>query len=340
MEKITIKDVAKKAGVSIATVSRVFNNYTDISEQTRKRVFQIANEVGYSPNVAARALSSKSQRTIALVFNDLTYHPKYTMPMSILNGVFDYADSQGIEFAFYVITTQKQKQKTYEQFCSEHNVNGVIVQGLRENDPYFEQLKVTHIPTVLIDMFVNNPHVSSVTTDNLSAAKDAVNTLIKSGCRNIDMMNGAYNASVSILREQGYKKALTDAGLPLDASHIQYANYDEQIANLMAKQALKQDPTIDAFFCASDIMALGVLQACKDLGKKVPQDLKIIGFDGLDLVSYVTPALSTVAQQPYEFGQEAGRLIQELMSSPLPKTPIVRHVPYKLYMRESTKNLN
>ncbi|CAM3118684.1 LacI family DNA-binding transcriptional regulator [Lactiplantibacillus plajomi] len=338
MKKITIKEVAKEAGVSIGTVSRVFNDYPDISEETRKHVFEIANKVGYSPNLAARALSSKRLKTIALVFNDLVYQPKYTFPMSILNGVLDYAESQNLEFAFYAITTQKQKEKTYEQFCSERDVTGVIMQGLHQNDPYIEQLKTTRVPTVLIDMPVNdNQCVGSITTDNVTAAKDAVDVLIKGGYKNIDMMNGTYDATVSILRERGYKKALTDAGFEVNSSLIQYANYDEQIANLMAKQALQQNPTIDAFFCASDIMALGVLQALKDVGKKVPADVGVIGFDGLDLGAYVSPALSTVAQQPYEFGREAGRLIQELTDGPQPETTIERHVPYNLIRRETTR---
>lgn len=338
MKKVTIKDVAKKAGVSIGTVSRVFNDYSDISEETRKHVFLVANQLGYSPNLAARTLSSKRQKKIALVFSGLVYMPKYTFPMSILNGVLDYADSQNLEFAFYAITTQKQKEKTYEQFCSEHDLTCVILQGLHESDPYIEQLKTTRVPTVLIDMAVHsNPNVCSVTTDNVSAATDAVNLLIKSGCKNIDFMNGTYDATVSVLRERGYKKALTDAGLPINSGRIQYANYDEQIANLMAKQVLTNDPNIDGFFCASDIMALGVLQALKDMGKKVPEDVAVIGFDGLELGAYVSPSLSTIVQQPYEFGKEAGRLAQQFLDGQKPNSTIERHVPYKLVRRESTR---
>jgi len=204
VKKITIKDVAKKSGVSIGTVSRVFNNYKDISDVTRKRVFKIADELGYSPNLAARTISSKSHKKIALVFNNLVYNPKYSFPMSILNGVLDYVDSQGLEFAFYAITVQKQNEKTYEQFCSERDISCVILQGLHENDPYIEQLQTTKVPTVLIDMSVeNNPNVCSVTTNNIVAAEDAVNALIKGGSKNIDMMNGTYDATVSILREKG-----------------------------------------------------------------------------------------------------------------------------------------
>ncbi len=338
MKKVTIKDVARQANVSIGTVSRVFNDYPDISEATRQHVFKIASQIGYVPNIAARMLSSKRLQTIALVFNDLVYQPKNNFPMSILNGVLDYAEEQNFEFAFYAMTTQKQRGKTYEQFCSERDVTGVIMQGLHQNDPYVEQLKTTTVPTVLIDMAVpTNQWVGSITTDNLTAAKDAVNSLIKAGYKNIDMMNGTYDAAVSILRERGYKKALGDAGFKINSSLIQYANYDEQIANLMAKQALQQDPTIDAFFCASDIMALGVLQALKDMDKSVPGDVGVIGFDGLDIGAYVSPALSTVAQQPYEFGQEAARLIQELVDGHQPETNIERHVPYQLIRRQTTR---
>ncbi|MFC6165024.1 LacI family DNA-binding transcriptional regulator [Lactiplantibacillus dongliensis] len=336
MKAVTIKDVAKQAGVSIGTVSRVFNGYPDISESTRKRIFKIAKDVGYSPNLAARTLSSKRQKTIALIFNDLVYTPKTTMPMSILNGVYDYTQSKGIEFAFYAVTTQKQKQKSFEQFCSERNVSGVILQGLHVTDPYYEQLKTTKIPTVLIDMYVDNPYVGSVSTDNVAAAKDAVSSLIKSGRKNIDMMNGSYNATVSVWREQGYHEALEAAELPPNSSLIQYANYDEQIARLMAKQVIEQDSTIDAFFCASDLMALGVIKAAQELNKRIPEDIAVMGFDGIELGEYVTPSLSTVSQQPYQFGQEAGKLVMELIDKPTLDHVLIRHVPYKVITRESS----
>jgi len=336
VKAVTIKDVAKQAGVSIGTVSRVFNGYPDISESTRKRIFKIAKDVGYSPNLAARTLSSKRQKTIALIFNDLVYTPKTTMPMSILNGVYDYTQSKSIEFAFYAVTTQKQKQKSFEQFCSERNVSGVILQGLHVTDPYYEQLKTTKIPTVLIDMYVDNPYVGSVSTDNAAAAKDAVSSLIKSGRKNIDMMNGSYNATVSVWREQGYHEALEAAELPPNSSLIQYANYDEQIARLMAKQVIEQDSTIDAFFCASDLMALGVIKAAQELNKRIPEDIAVMGFDGIELGEYVTPSLSTVSQQPYQFGQEAGKLIVELIDKPMPDHALIRHVPYKVITRESS----
>ncbi|QJD73673.1 LacI family DNA-binding transcriptional regulator [Lactobacillus acetotolerans] len=335
MNKVTIKEVAKKAKVSIGTVSRVFNNYPDISAATRKRIMKIAHEIGYSPNIAAKTLSSKNQKRIALIINNLTYEPKYTFPMSVLNGVLDYTDSQKLEFVFYAITSQKQSQKSYEQFCNEHDITGVIIEGLNEDDPYYAMIKTTTIPTVLIDMHVANPRVGSVTIDNVAAAQDAVELLLKKGYRNIDFINGKPNATVSQERERGYRKAISKAGFAVDKSRIQYAAYNEKSADLMATQALKADPNIDSFFCASDLMALGVMKAIKSSGKRIPADIGVLGFDDLELDKYVTPALSTVQQKPYEFGHEAGKLIQRLIEHDTPKTPIVRYVPYKLIERES-----
>lgn len=336
LEKVTIKDVAKKAKVSIGTVSRVFNDYSDISEATRKKIFKISREIGYSPNIAAKTLSSKSQKRIALIINNLTYEPKYSFPMSVLNGVLDYMDAHKLEFVFYAITTKKQSQKSYEQFCNEHDITGVIIQGLNDDDPYYSMLKTTTVPTVLIDMYVDNPHVGSVTTDNAAAAEEAVGLLIKKGYQNIDFINGKFHATVSQERERGYRKAITKAGLALSDKHIQYANYDEKSANLVAVQALKDDPTIDAFFCASDLMALGTMKAIKNSGEKIPDDVAVFGFDGLELDKYVSPSLSTVQQRPYELGREAGRLIQKLIEQKVPKVPIVHYVPYKLIERESS----
>lgn len=332
--KVTIKDVAHRANVSIATVSRVFNGYTDISEATKKRVMAIAQEMDYSPNMAARTLSSKSQKTIALILNELNISRKSTMPMEVLSGVYKYTESSNCEFVFYGTSDTKQKEKSFRQFCNEHNITGVVMQGLKVTDPYYKELSKTKIPTVVIDMEIDNNRVGSVSIDNEWAAKEAVDYLIEIGHQEIAMLNGSLEANVSIQREIGYRMSLQEHGIPCVEEYIQYANFNEETAYQTIKELIPNHPEITAIFSASDIMAIGALRAANDLGLKVPEDLSIIGFDDIVLTNYIQPKLSSVAQDMEKIGYKAAELLDELISN---KETLANHlfVEHELIIRDS-----
>ncbi|MBP1045979.1 LacI family DNA-binding transcriptional regulator [Enterococcus sp. BWM-S5] len=311
--RATIRDVAKQAGVSIATVSKVFNGYTDINLETKDKILKIAKELDYAPNMAARTLSSKKQQTIALILNELNFTRKSTMPMEVLDGVYKYTEKSDYEFVFYATSTEKQLSKTFRQFCNEHNITGAVIQGLKMTDPYYQEIEETSLPTVLVDMSVKNPKVGTVSIDNQKAAFEAVNYLIEQGHESIGMINGSRDADVSILRETGYCQALKENAIPLKESYIQYANFEEDISYFITKNLLTTNKEITALFCASDVMAIGAMRAVKDMGIKVPEDLSIIGFDDIILASYVTPELTSVSQDMREIGFEAAKLLTEII---------------------------
>ncbi|MDH6365314.1 LacI family transcriptional regulator [Enterococcus sp. PF1-24] len=335
--RATIREVAKVAGVSIATVSKVFNGYSDVNHETKERILEVAKQLDYAPNMAARTLSSKKQQTIALILNELNFNRKSTMPLEVLDGVHEFTEQSDYEFVFYGTSTEKQKDKTFRQFCYEHNISGVVIQGLKMTDPYYQEIRETNLPTVLIDIVVDNPKVGTVAIDNEAAAYEAVDYLIRNNHHKIGMINGSRNANVSIFREAGYRKALERHHIVVNEEYIQYANYEEDIAYFITKNLLNNHSDITALFCASDIMAIGAMRAIKDMGKNVPGDISIIGFDDIVLASYVTPTLTSVAQDMQKIGYEAAALLTDIINKEMKDTENFRIIPHEIKYRESVK---
>jgi len=333
--KITIRDVAEKSGVSVGTVSRVFNGYTDVSEATKKHVMQVANELGYTPNIAARTLSSKRTKTIALIINEINISLGLTFPLEVMSGVIKYTDDSDYEFVFYSINLKKQRQKTLKQFCNEHNITGVIIQGLRLSDPYYNELQTTDIPCVIIDMKINNPKVGTISIDNETASKQVAETLIQYGHKDILYISGKRDVGVSVEREAGYRKALEENNITINESLIQYGNFNEEIAYLLTKDALAEN-NFTAIYAISDLMALGVLKALNEMNIKVPEEISVFGFDDIVLSQYVQPPLATVKQDMEVMGFSSAELLASILEGET-SGDIKRYIPHELKLRESLR---
>lgn len=338
MMATTIRDVAQKVGVSIATVSKVFNGYTDVNPQTKARILQAAQELDYTPNMAARTLSSKKQQTIALILNELNISRMSTMPLEVLGGVYQYTEDSDYEFVFYGTSSEKQQQKTFNQFCNEHNITGVVIQGLKISDPYYQQIQETKIPVVIIDITLNNPNVGTVSTDNVQASREVVEYLFAAGHQQVGMINGSQDATVSIWRETGYRQAFYDRGIIVEDAFVCYADYDEEVAYRQTKELLKRQPQLTALFCASDLMAIGAIRGIQELGLSVPKDISVIGFDDIILDQYVTPKLSSVSQDMKDIGYQAGKLLTAIIEK-RPNIQLHEVVPHQLQIRESVRSL-
>ena len=336
----TIKDVAKKAGVSIGVVSRAFNNYPDISEKTRQKIFEVAKELNYTPNIVAKNLSSKRQLTIGLISSGMLESGEKDSHISfeIFKGVYTASKENHYELAIYLIDSQEQKGKSYAKFCKERNIGGAILQGIRTDDPYFEELLDTNIPCVLIDFGVDKEHelISAVSIDNIAASEEIANYLLERNHRDIVVMAGKKEAYVNNWRLQGVQKAFQKYGVPLQENNILYGEFSEKTAYLAAKKYL-QNHIPSAFLCFSDLMAMGVLEAALEAGLKVPGDLSITGFDGLILTGYTNPPITTIKQNFFEIGRQAALAVQEMMEGKDTKRHIF--VDYELIERDSVRTL-
>ncbi|MGZ0084965.1 LacI family DNA-binding transcriptional regulator [Geobacillus sp. C56-T2] len=336
----TIKDIAKAAGVSVTTVSRALNGYSDVNEKTRQKIIDIAKRLNYSPNTLARGLVMNKTKTIGLLVSGLTKESaKDNFTFEVLAGVNEYVSEVDYDMVLFSTTSTKQREKTYTQLCRERRVDGVILQGIRTDDPYLHEVVESDIPCVLIDIPIESKTVGYVTTDNVEGAKMAVRHLVELGHRRIAMINGYEYAFVSEQRVKGFKEALLDAGLPVREYWIADGAFREEIAEQEALRLLEHYPEITAFFCASDLMALGVIKAAKRLGKRVPDDVAVIGYDDIILASYSSPPLSTIAQDKFAMGYEAAKLLIAMLEGRAESR--VRMLPIELKIRESTvKGIN
>lgn len=310
----TIKDIAREAGVSVTTVSRALNGYSDVNEKTRHKIKEIANELNYSPNALARSLVTNKTKTIGLLVSGMKKESiKDNFTYEILCGINDMSAEIGYDLIFFSTNSKMQKEKSYAQLCRERKVDGVIIQGIKTDDPYLQEVIDSEIPCVLIDIPIESNSVGYVTTDNELGAKKITEYLIGLGHENIAMINGHNRAFVSQQRFEGYRKALSEAEIALQWNYVIDGAFDEEVAYSAALTLLNEHTEITAIVCASDLMALGVMKAAKELGLSIPSDLTVTGYDDIILASYVNPTLTTVAQDKYLMGQKATRLLAELL---------------------------
>ncbi|PLR84472.1 LacI family transcriptional regulator [Bacillus canaveralius] len=310
----TIKDIAKVAGVSITTVSRALNGYSDVNEKTRKKIMQVAKDLNYSPNTLARSLVMNKSKTIGLIVSGMTEaNKKDNFTFEVLSGANDCISERDYDLVLFSTTTAKQREKTYSQLCRERRVDGAIVQGMKIDDPYLKEVIESDIPCVLIDIPIESDTVGYVTTDNVLGARKAVRHLIELGHKNIAMINGHNQAYVSIKRLEGYEKSLQEEGFPVNQSWILDGSFSEEKAYEQTLVLLRNHPEVTALFCASDLMALGAIKAAKALGMDVPRNLSVIGFDDILLSSYSTPQLSTVGQNIFQLGYQAANLLIDML---------------------------
>lgn len=324
---ITIKDVARKAGVSVTTVSRALNNYDDVNIDTKNHIIAVAKELNYVPNRAAQNLVKKENKTLALILSGLEKDGgKDNIVYRLLAGMFQYADEIQYEVILYTTDSAHQKEKSYVDFCKEHGISGAVLNGIKLDDPYLQEALDTGFPCVLIDIDVDAQNVSSVSINNEVAAYEAVQLLIDNNHKRIAMINGKKKADVSNKRFSGYKRALENHNIPYDPNLVIYADFVEEEAYVKTKELLEANPDITAIFCASDMMAFGTMHAIKDMGLKIPEDISVMGFDDIPLAAYFDPPLATVQQDFYLMGYYAARqLIRIIKNEPFEKKIFMEH---------------
>jgi LacI family transcriptional regulator len=330
----SLKDIAKLAGVSETTASKALNNYSDVSEETKRKVREIAEMHDYTPNMAARNLALKKSNIIGLVLSDIRETDSNgNIIFRILIGAKNYCADKDFELLIISTDAKKQKTKKLVQLCRERQISGVIIYGLKPGDPYFEEITKAKLPCIAVDIRVKGEQLATVTTDNVKAVKEVVNHLCAKGHRNIAFMNGLKEADVSIYREMGYRNALQELQLPVNEKYIKYADYYEDQAYEKTFELLNESPEVTAIFCASDLMALGVLRAIKEMGKSVPEQIALVGFDGIQLSDYSSPRLTTVVQDFKEIGRVAAEKLIKMLNNEIVET--VDYVPYNFRIRES-----
>lgn len=334
MKRVTIRDVAKAAGVSITTVSKALNHYPDVNEQTKKRIQELVEEMNYVPDTAGRSMGGITDPVIGLLINNLMPNDFSNAVFSHLSGVCRVCKDYGIDFLLMTTDGEAQPQLPLKRLCLSKGLTGLICSGFRLSDPYVAQMNELDIPCVSIDLETGSPSVLEVTIDNVQAAEDAVSFLIRNGRREIALITGSEEIEVASLRTRGYQNALRRAGYPVLPHRLVNAEFDQDLAYQRARRLLREDPAVDAIFCASDMMAVGVCHAVEDMGKTVGGDVFVVGFDDMPIAKYLYGGLTTVHQDFYNMGYTAGRLLcQRIIGEAVEEDE--KHLLYELIVRNS-----
>ena len=327
----TINDVAKRAGVSPVTVSRVINNVGNVSAATREKVELAIEELGYVPSVMARSLRSKRTRTLALMVSDVT-NPFWT---TVARGVEDTAQSRDYSVFLYNTDENPVKQQRYLDVVVAQQVDGVIIAPYDSDAQNLAPLRQRNIPTVIIDRRIEGWDVDSVRGDSLSGAKALVQHLIRLGHQRIAMISGPASTSTAEDRVAGYCMALAEAGIPLDTRLIVRGEYRTLSGEELTLRLLDEGLNPTAIFAANNVIALGVIDALEKRGLRIPHDIALVCFDDLPDVSRLFPFLTVVLQPAYDMGVNAAQLLLSRLDSEVSLQP--RHVvlPTRLIVRHS-----
>ncbi|WP_028778028.1 LacI family DNA-binding transcriptional regulator [Shimazuella kribbensis] len=332
---LTIKDIAKMAGVSITSVSRVLNNKTEgISESTRQRVLKIIEQHNYRPNAIARSMITKNTKTIGLIIPDIR-NPFFS---DLARGIEDVASESKYSILLCNTDSTLGKIIDYLWLLKEKNVDGMIFAC---SDPTLNRevhtfVKQNNIPVVIVDRGLEDQMYSGVFIDNEKAAYMATKHLLELSHTRIGCISGPSFIKNSNERLEGYFKAHQEFGVPTDKSLIRVGEYVMEGGYQAAKELLEQTD-VTALFAFNDLMAFGVYQAAEELGLKIPDDISVVGFDNLKYNLLLHPKLTTMEQPIYEIGEVATKLLLEQIEEG--KSDQIKSVflDTKLIVRESTK---
>jgi LacI family transcriptional regulator len=323
----TIKDIAKKVGVSISTVSYALNDNPKVSRKTREKILQAARELNYQKNGIASDLKRNRMHTIALIVTDLA-GPYYA---ELIRGIQEVTLSKGYDLL--ACSSFGGETSTAVKFLKEKRVDGAIVLAHNVDEKIIMQSAREQFPIILLDRVVEHDYVVSIEVDNESGSFMAVEHLIEQGHRDISYVGGMSMSKLHELRVQGYKKALQKHGLEDKIRVHQFGRFDRDNGYSMTKMLIAEGKISTAHMYANDEMAIGGLKAFQEHGIRVPEDVSVIGFDDIELAQYVRPALTTVKQPKYERGALAAHLFFQLLEG----HPVEHYynLPTGLVLRES-----
>ncbi len=310
---VTIKEIAKKAGVSPSTVSRVISDNSRISDETKKKIRKIMEEMDYYPNVMARSLVSKATKTIGIIMPYST-EKAFANPFfpEVLRGISKAANNHGYFILLSSGDTEKEQIESLYSLVRGSRVDGVIVTYFKIDDPIFQQLKKIKVPFSIIGRPLKLEGINYVDNDNVKAAYKAVKFLIDRGHRRIGLIRGSSDFTVFIDRYEGYKKALEDKGLALDEEIIVSNRFEQEGGCRSMKKMLKSSQTPSAVLVTDDLIAFDLMRVAKELGYKIPDDISIISFNNtMPLCELSSPPLTSIEIHPYKLGFNAVEILLE-----------------------------
>lgn len=312
MSSLTLEDIARLAGVSRSTVSRVVNEHPHVRDDVRQRVWEVIQRTGYHPNAAARTLASQRSWMLGLVL-PRSVSSFFTDPFfpHLVQGIAHACNQYDYTLSLFLFATKDDEDKIFPRISRRGLMDGIILQAGQLGDKLIDRLLSSNIPFVVAGRPFHCDGVSYVDVDNVRASYRAAEHLIQHGYKRIATIAGPDNSTVSVDRREGYLKALTDHGWLVDESLIVEGDFTEASGYRAMQALLPARP--DAVFAASDVMAIGAMRAVHQAGLTVPGDIAFVGFDDLPPAAHGTPHLTTIRQPVHKFGAKAVETLIDLI---------------------------
>ena len=311
----TLADIAKRANVSASTVSRVISNHPDISEDTRNNVLKIMEEMKYQPNIIARSLARNSSKTIGVVLASRTEGAlyktfKHPLSMDIIGGLSVTAYRRGYNLLISSLGNMEEDEKKIRELSVGGVTDGIVYYFSRVNDPVIENLKKYKTPFVVLGKpSSDSDGINWVDNDNFKCAYQITELLIKAGRKKIVFAGASPNFGISVDKVEGYKKALTDYGQPVNEEYIIAGKFITENGYNMMQKIIESGIEPDAIVAQDDMLAFGMMTKMQELGYKIPEDIAIASFDNVQTSEYFRPGLTTVDMNAFDLGVKACELL-------------------------------
>lgn len=311
---VTISDIAKTAGVSLATVSRVLNDSGYVKDETRERVLGVIKELNYTPSAIARSLSKNKTNTIGVIVPEIT-NPFFG---EVIKGISQVADENGLNIILCDTDESKEKELRALKVLTEQRIQGIIITPTSAEDEfnseYLKTLENMGTPIVLVDGHVKYTTFNGVFVDNIKGSYDAIEALIKEGHRKIAIITGRMNSKPAKDRVLGYQKALMMNNIHLDDKYIFYGDYKEETGYRLTKEIISMDDRPTAIFVSNNMMTLGCLKALYEERMNIPDDIAVVAFDRIDILNLLGFNISYVNGPTVEMGRLGMQMIVDILN--------------------------
>lgn len=333
---ITIKDIAKRAGVSHSTVSRALRMNNLVSDETARQIRQVAQEMGYRPSAVARSLKTKRTQVLGVIVSSIS-DPFFS---EILNGIEVSAQARG--YSLFIAASQHDpiKERQIVQTMMEQRTDGVIICSSSFSPEHGRQLLSYGFPVVVVNHQGSEGFNYSIYHDDVDGSSQITQHLISLGHKRIAYLGNSQSGKTTQDRLQGFLDAMEKADLEVPESYIHHvAGGEPSLGAESVEYFARLTPGPTAIVCFNDMLAIGVLKGCQLAGLRVPEDLSVTGFDNITFSAFTSPSLTTIDQPKFSIGQEAAQLLLDLLQAvdgTIPDTPNVKVLQGKLLVREST----
>ena len=336
---VSMKDISKVCGVSVATVSKALNDHSDIGEETKHYIRKMAKEMGYFPNSSARTLKTKRSNNLGLLFVEKSQSGlTHDYFISVLDSIKDTAEARGYDITFISGSEQRKDKMTYLEHSRYRGIDGAVIACVDFDSQEVRELAASEIPVVTIDHVLNNK--MAIVSDNVLGMKELFNYIYEQGHRKIAYIHGGDESAVTRTRLACFYKEAEERGLVIPEEYIKMADYrNTELTAQMTYELLDLPEPPTCILYPDDFAALGGFNAIRARGLRIPEDISIAGYDGIKLMQCIEPKLTTIKQDTKKIGQYAIEKLLALIEKP--RTTLIEQVrvPVRLEKGESVRKI-